>query len=264
MRRGLALVLLLMAWSAASASAHELPADKLRTVGFRQHIGDALPLDLALRDENDRPVALRDYFGTRPVVLTLNYFHCENLCSLELQGLVSGLNGVPFVLGDQYTLITVSFDARETPAQAQTARSRALRGYIHPQAADGWHVLTTTDQSTIDALTQAVGFDYVYDPLEDDYAHPAGVVVLTPAGEISRYLYGLDFSATDLRLALVDAAAQRLGTLVDRALLVCYHYDAIAGRYTPLVLDLLKGAGAATLLVVGAGLAWMWRLERRR
>ncbi len=243
MRRGLALVLLLMAWSAASASAHELPADKLRTVGFRQHIGDALPLDLALRDENDRPVALRDYFGTRPVVLTLNYFHCENLCSLELQGLVSGLNGVPFVLGDQYTLITVSFDARETPAQAQTARSRALRGYIHPQAADGWHVLTT---------------------IEDDYAHPAGVVVLTPAGEISRYLYGLDFSATDLRLALVDAAAQRLGTLVDRALLVCYHYDAIAGRYTPLVLDLLKGAGAATLLVVGAGLAWMWRLERRR
>ena len=137
---------------------------------------------------------------------------------------------------------------------------RRLRGYARRQAGDGWHILTGQPDA-IDRLTRAVGFNYVYDAEEDDFAHPAGVVVLTPAGRISRYLYGIDFSATDLRLALVDAAAQRIGSIVDQVLLVCYHYDALTGRYTPFVLRLLQVGGAAGALVIAGWIAWLWRTD---
>ena len=268
--RGLVLALALGAVLASllvpGVLAHDIPPDQLReTVKFDQHVGDQVPLDLAFLDETGQPVTLGSYFGgNRPVVLSLNYFHCQNLCSLELQGLVSGLNGVPFTLGDQYTVVTVSFDPRETPEDAMGAKVRALRGYVHPEAATGWHVLTTDDRSTIDRLTEAVGFHYAYDPQEDDYAHPVGVAVLTPGGQISRYLFGLDFSANDLRLALVDATAGHLGTLLDRALLVCYHYDPLTGRYTPLAWNLVRGGAAAGGLALVGLLIWLWRGELRR
>ncbi|HEY3061437.1 MAG TPA: SCO family protein [Chloroflexota bacterium] len=258
----LGVLLALLAY--ATAEAHELSPDQLRTVRFEQHIGAGLPLDLAFTDDVGRAVYLRDFFEGKPVVLTLNYLRCQNLCPLELQGLIGGLNGVPFVLGDEYTLLTISFDARETPDQAATAKFKALRGYVHPEAMNGWHVLTTQDQQTIDALTQAVGFNYVYDDQEDDYAHPLGVLILTETGAISRYVYGLDFSATDLRLALTEAAQQRLGGLTEQVLLLCYHYDALTGRYTPVVLDVLKMAGAATVLAVGGALFALWRADLRR
>jgi protein SCO1/2 len=161
-------------------------------------------------------------------------------------------------------VLTISFDARETPRDAADAKYRAFRGYIHPEAADGWHVLTTNDQSTIDRLTRAVGFEYVYDPQEDDYAHPAGVIVLTPGGAISRYLYGMDFSANDLRLGMVEAAANTIGGVVDQVLLICYHYDPISGRYTPLVMSLVKAGGGLTVLVFGGVLFWLWRADLRR
>lgn len=248
---------------APAALAHDLPAEQLRTVRFSPHEGRQVPTELRFTDENGLPVALGSYFGAKPLILTLNYFRCQNLCSLELQGLVSGLNGLPFTLGDQFTMLTVSFDSRELPRDASAAKFKAFRGYVHPEAAGGWHLLTTADQSTIDALTDAVGFNYVYDDQEDDYAHPAGVVVLGPSGEVSRYLYGLDFSATDLRLALVEAAANRIGSVVDQVLLVCYHYDPISGRYTPLVMTLIKLGAVATCLAVGGGLLVLWRADLR-
>ena len=133
-----------------------------------------------------------------------------------------------------------------------------------PRPRAGWHVLTTNDQSTIDRLTQAVGFEYVYDAQEDDYAHPAGVVVLTPSGAISRYIYGMDFAANDLRLAMVEAAADKIGGVVDQVLLICYHYDPISGRYTPLVMNLMKAGGALTVVVVGGVLFFLWRADLRR
>jgi protein SCO1 len=261
----LAVVLATFAASAVSAAAHDLSPADLKLVGFRQHMGEVLPLELAFVDEFGQPVTLGDYFNqNRPVLLTLNYFHCQNLCPLELQGVIDGLNGVPFTLGDQYTLLTVSFDARETPRDAADAKFKAFRGYVHPDAAGGWHLLTTSDQSTIDRLTQAVGFEYVYDPQENDYAHPAGVTILTPGGAISRYIYGMDFAANDLRLGLVEAASSRIGDVVDQVLLICYHYDPISGRYTPLVLNLMKAGAAATLAVVGGVLFWLWRADLRR
>ena len=253
---------LLAALLASPAAAHQLSPDELHQVGFRQRQGDTLPLDLQFTDESGQRVTLSDYFGSsRPVILTLNYFHCQNLCPLELQGLIDGLNGVPFTLGDQYTLLTVSFDTRDTPWDATTARFRALRGYTHPEAASGWHVLTSTQQSVIDKLTQAVGFEYIYDSQEDEFAHPAGVVIVTPSGQISRYIYGLDFSANDVRLGLVEAVARRIGSLAEQVLLICYHYDPISGRYTPLVFNILGIAAAATVVVVAVGLLFLFRAD---
>jgi protein SCO1 len=261
----LAVLISMALFGAAPAAAHELSPDQLREVSFRQHPGDSLPLDLAFTDDNGQSVMLSDYFGSnRPVILTMNYFHCQNLCEIELQDLVGGLNGVPFTMGDQYTLLTVSFDTRDRPRDAALEKFRAFRGYVHPEAADGWHLLTSDDQSTIDRLTQAVGFQYVYDEQQDDYAHPAGVVLVTPQGEISRYIYGLDFSANDLRLGLVEAAADRIGSLVDQVLLICYHYDPISGRYTPLVMNLMKAGGGVTVLLVGIGLFFLWRADLRK
>ncbi|MBO0882290.1 MAG: SCO family protein [Mycobacterium sp.] len=248
---------------AGQAFAHDLPPDQVANVGFDQRLGQRVPLDLLFRDENGVSTRLGDYFDGRPVILSLNYFHCQNLCPLELDGLMNGLNGIPFTLGQEFTLITVSIDPREGPADAQDIKSRTLRGYDKAaEGVRGWHVLTA-DQTAIDRLTDAVGFRYAYDPVQDDYAHPAGVVVLTPSGQISRYLYGLDFSANDLRLALVDATTERIGTFVDRALLVCYHYDPLTGRYTLFAWNFVRAGGAVGLVCVLVFLGWLWRGEFR-
>jgi protein SCO1/2 len=250
--------LLILLVSTSTVSAHELSPDQLGQVRFDQQLGQRLPPDLVFRDENGTPVRLGDYFHAGPVILTLNYFHCQNLCPLELDGLISGLNGISFALGQDFTLLSISIDPREGPGDAEAIKARALRAYDKPRGGDGWHVLTG-DQTSIDRLTDAVGFQYAYDPSRDEYAHPAGVVVLTPLGQISRYLYGLDFSANDLRLALVDASAQRIGSLLDRALLVCYHYDPLTGRYTLFALDFVRAAAGLGALALAAFLVWLWR-----
>ena len=260
---GLVVVLLLAAMTVGHAAAHDLSPDQLASVRFDQQLGQRVPPDLVFRDEDGNPVRLGEYFHRGAVILTLNYFHCQNLCPLELDGLINGLNGVSFTLGQDFTLVTVSIDPREGPADAEAIKARALRGYDKPRAAGGWHLLTG-GQASIDRLTDAVGFQYVYDPLQDDYAHPAGVIVLTPAGQISRYLYGLDFSANDLRLALVEATAQRIGSIVDRALLVCYHYDPLTGRYTPFALNFVRAGAAVGALGLVGFLSWLWRGELRR
>jgi protein SCO1/2 len=246
-----------------TARAHDLSPDELANVGFDQRLGQRVPLDLLFHDENGASFRLGDYFDNRPVILSLNYFHCQNLCPLELDGLMNGLNGITFTLGHDYTMVTVSIDPREGPSDAQDIKARTLRGYDKAdQGTDGWHVLTG-DQDSIERLTDAVGFRYAYDPIQDDYAHPAGVVVLTPSGQISRYLYGLDFSANDLRLSLVDAGAEHIGSLLDRALLVCYHYDPLTGRYTPFALNFVRGGAVLGLIGMVGLLGWLWRSELR-
>jgi protein SCO1/2 len=227
-----AIALLVALAGVKTAQAQSLSAAQLSLVRFDQQLGATVPANLPFRDETGEPVTFGDYLGQRPAILTLNYFHCQNLCPIELDGLVNGLNGVPLTLGQDFNLVTVSIDPREGPADAADAKARALRGYDRAQDSGGWHVLTG-DQQSIDGLTDAVGFRYAYDAQADDFAHPAGVVVLTPDGHVSRYLYGYDFDATDLRLSLVEASQERIGSLADRALLVCYHYDPLTGRATP-------------------------------
>jgi protein SCO1/2 len=251
------------ACSFAVASAHDLSPEALSQIGIDQHPGQTVPPDLLFQDESGAFVRLGDYYGQRPIVLTLNYLRCQNLCPLELDGLMRGLNGLSFTMADDYEVLTVSIDPREGPADALDARNRAVRTYIHPTAiATGWHILTT-DHTNIDRLADAVGFRYGYDAQSDEYAHPAAVVVLTPAGRVSRYLYGIDFAANDLRLALVDAGEQQVGSVLDRALLVCFHYDPATGRYTPLVMNVLQIGGAVTVLGLGSLLVWLWRTDPR-
>ena len=249
--------------SGGAVGAEGLSPSQLAMVRFDQKLGEQVPGTLQFRDETGQPVTLGDYLGQRPLILTMNYFHCQNLCPLELDGLVNSLNGVPLTLGQDFTLLTVSIDPREGPADAADARSRAIRGYDRAQDAGGWHVLTG-NQAAIDALTDAVGFRYAYDAEADDFAHPAGVVLLTADGHISRYLYGFDFAATDLRLGLVEAGQQQIGSLADRALLVCYHYDPLTGRYTPLALDLVRIGGLVTALALAGFVIVLLRSERRR
>jgi protein SCO1/2 len=266
---GVARVLAVVAVMAASllwltpVAAHELVPGQTGDVRFDQHLGQVVPADLAFRDESGQPVTLGQYFGERPIVLTMNYLGCPNLCQLMLENLGNSLNGLPFTLGDEYSVVTVSIDPRDTPALGRNARDHALQGYAHPEAAHGWHILTGT-HAEIDRLADAVGFRYGYDPDQDEYAHPAGVIVLTPTGQVSRYIYGLDFPATDLRLALVEAGQQHIGSLADQILLTCYHYDAETGRYTPAVLSLLQKAGLVTVLGLGGFLGYLWRADLKR
>ncbi len=261
-----ALTLLALAFASvgtAQAQSQSLTASQLSMVRFDQQLGATVPANLPFYDENGQPVTLGDYLGQRQAVLTLNYFHCQNLCPIELDGVIDSLNGVPLTLGQDFTMLTVSIDPREGPSDAADAKARAIRGYDRAEDAAGWHVLTGA-QPSIDALTDAVGFRYAYDAQADDFAHPAGVIVLTADGHVSRYLYGFDFAATDLRLALVEAGQQRIGSLADRALLVCYHYDPLTGRYTLLALDLMRIAGVVGALGLAGFVGFLWREERRR
>ena len=252
----------LLVLGAPPVQAHQLSSEELRQVSFDQRLGQQIPLDLVFRDERGQEAPLRSYFGPRPVILTLNYYHCPNLCSIALQSLADRLRTLPFTLGEQFSVLTVSIDPRETPAQAAEKRAPLLRGLPGGSGAD-WHLLTG-QAAAIDQLASAVGFRYIYDPEEDEYIHPAGLIVLTPGGQVSRYLYGLDLAPNDLRLALVEAGQQRIGSLIDQIALLCYHYDASTGKYTPVVLAALRVLGLVTILGLGLFLGRLWREDLGR
>jgi protein SCO1 len=249
------------------AQAHDLRADSrpaaLRGVTFDQRVNEQVPLDLVFRDETGRPVPLRESFGAKPVILVLAYYHCQNLCPLVLDGLVRALRGVSFDVGNQFNVVTVSFDPRDTREVAAAAKTKYLDQYGRPGAAAGWHFLTGED-GAIQRLTQAVGFHFTYDAATDQFAHASGIVVLTPGGRILRYMYGIEFSPRDLRLSLVEASANKLGTIIDQALLFCYHYDPVTGRYSLLVLKVVRLAGLATAAALGGFMLVMFRRDRQR
>jgi protein SCO1/2 len=237
--------------------------EALRDVGFDQRIGEQIPLDLHFRDESGQDRRLGEFFGKRPVVLSLAYFDCPMLCSVVLDGLASSLRTLSFDAGKEFEVLTVSFDPHDTPERAREKRATHLARYHRPSAADGWHFLTG-DPSAIDALTRAVGFRYVWDATHQQFAHAAGVVVVTPEGTIARYLYGIEFSARDLRLALIEAAQSRIGSPIDQVLLFCFHYDPVTGRYGRAALDAVRFGGVVTLLAIGGFVATMLWRDRHR
>jgi protein SCO1/2 len=241
------------------AEGHE-PPGLLAEVRFDQRLDAQVPPDLVFRDETGVPVRLGDYFGRKPLILTLNYFDCPMLCPLALEGLVRSLRPLSFSVGEQFDVLTVSFDPRETSELAAAAKAKYRQDYGRPGAASGWHFLTGTEES-IRVLTETVGFKTVYDAEKQQYAHAAGVMVLTPQGRIARYLYGVDVPTKGLRLALVEAAAGRIGSPVDQLLLFCYRYDPATGQYTMAVMRTLRFAGLATLLGLGGLLVVMFRRE---
>ena len=245
--------------STVHAAEGDLPGP-LRDVGFDQNLGQALPLDATFVDEGGREVRLGDFFHDgRPVVLALVYYECPMLCDMVLNGLVSSLDILTFQPGKDYEVVVVSFDPTEDAVLAANKKREYLVQFDREGAREGMHFLTGESPS-IDALTRAVGFRYVYDEEKDQYAHAAGVTVATPEGEIARYLFGIEYAPKDLRLALVEAAQMRIGSAVDQLLLFCYNYDPVTGKYGAATMRMIQIGGALT---IGA-LALFILLSRRR
>jgi protein SCO1/2 len=234
----------------------------LRGIGIDQRLGERIPLDLAFRDQDGRPVTLTRYFRDRAVILSLAYYECPMLCTEVLNGLVRSLRALSFEPGREFTVLTVSFDPRDTPDVASRTRSRYLAEYGRDSARTGWHFLTG-DEGSIRKLTDAAGFRYVYDAPTGQYVHATGLMVLTPDGRLARYFYGIDYAPRDLRLSLVEASGGRIGSPVDRLLLACYHYDPASGQYTLLVMRLVRIAGLATVALLGLFIVVSHRRDRR-
>jgi protein SCO1/2 len=246
----------------AGTPSGQLPAI-LKNVRYEQKLDTQVPLNLAFRDESGKPVRLGDYFGRKPVVLILAYYRCPMLCSQVLAGATHAFRQLPFRISQQFNVLTVSFDPRETPALAAASKQTYIASYGQSQAAEGWHFLTG-QQAEITALTQAVGFHYAWDAETQQYAHATGIVVLTPSGKVAQYFYGIDYPAQDLRLALVQSSEERIGSLSDEVLLFCSHYDPNSGRYTAIMSRVLQIAGAFTLLILGGVLFMLFYLDRRK
>ncbi len=237
------------------------PAE-LKKVAFDQNLGVQVPLGLPFRDETGRAVLLSQYFTGRPVVLALVYYECPMLCTQALNGLVKSLKVLALEPGRDYQVVTISFNPAETPAEAAEKKDQYLARLKRPGGSDGWHFLTGNEAS-IHLLTETVGFHYVYDASSRQYAHPTGIIVLTPEGKTSKYIYGIDYGPRDLRLALVEASDHKVGTPVDRLLLYCYHYDPASGRYGLVVLNLIRLGGLVTLASLGGFILLMRRHEKR-
>lgn len=248
--------------AALAASLAQAEAVVPRGVGFDQRLNEQVPLELEFRDEAGARVMLGQYFGKRPVVLSLVYYNCPMLCTLVLNGMLRAFRTLSFDAGGQYEAVTVSIDPRETPALAAAKKRTYIESYRRAGAERGWHFLTG-EQKPIEALARAVGFRYAYDAASGQFAHAAGIVVLTPGGRIARYLYGVEFSPRDLRLSLVEAAANRIGTPVDQVLLLCFAYDPATGKYGAVVMNLLRAGAVATLAAVGGLVLILLRRERR-
>jgi protein SCO1/2 len=237
-----------------------LPAP-LREIGFDQNIDQRVPLDTTFRNEAGATVRLGDYFGTRPVVLVFAYYDCPMLCTQVINGLSSALGVMSLNPGKDFEIVTVSFNPHDTPASATAKKAVYLERYRRPGAAEGWHFLTG-DQPQIDRLTKAAGFRYAWDAETKQYAHPSGVIVLTPDGRLSKYLFGIEYGARDLRLGIVEASEGNIGTPVDALLLYCYHYDPMTGRYGLAIMRAIRMAGAATVLAIVGFIVVMVRRER--
>ena len=245
--------------------AQESP-EALREVGFDQRMGETIPLDLTFRDARGREVRLGELFGERPVVLSLVYFSCPMLCPMTLNGLTASLKALSFDVGEGYDVVVVSFNPEEGPEQAAEARQRAIHRYGRAGTDEGWHFLTGDDEA-IAALTESVGFRYTYDEDRGEYAHGAGLVALTPEGEIARYFFGIEYPPKDLKLGLVEAGEGRIGSAVDQLVLYCFQYDPETGQYawSAWIFLALRVAAAVTLLaLVGFVVAMLWQERRRR
>jgi len=245
-------------------SAQVSPAD-LSNVGIDQRLNQPLPLDLQFKDETGRMVKLGDYFHTgRPVILNLVYYTCPMLCGEELAGEASALGVLRFTPGNEYEVVSVSFNPDETPKDAtqkkQVYIARMNEHLEHKTNGDGWHFLTG-EQANIKRLADAVGFRYRRDARTGQFIHAAAIMIVTPAGRIAQYYYGVEFSPKDIRLGLIEASQDKFGTLVDQVVLYCYHYDPNTGRYGAVVTNIMRVAGAATMLVLGGFLIVMYRRE---
>ena len=243
------------------SSAQQGPPPILREVSIAQRLNEAIPPEIIFRDENGKAVRFGDYFGKKPIVLSLVYFDRPALCTEVLNGELRTMKAITLDLGKDFDAITVSFEPKDTPELAKAKRDVYAGQYGRPGARENWHFLTG-DQPSIDALTQAAGFHYAYDSASRQYAHAAAILVLTPNGRIARYFYGVQYPARDFRLGLVEASEGKIGTPTDHALLYCYQYDPATGKYGLIVMNVVRAAGVLTVLVLGIFMFVMFRRER--
>jgi protein SCO1 len=248
----------------------QLNTDPAQTVGtnpsifnqvrFDQRLGDTIPLDLTFFDEHGQTVTLRQFFTHGPVILALTYYRCPMLCPQLLNGLIRGLRQLNFEAGKDYNVVTVSIDPDDSAALAATKREAYSVLYGRPNAEHGWHFLTGREPQ-IRQLADAVGFHYAYDPTSRQYAHASGIIILTQQGVLSQYTYGVSFSERDLRLGLIRASQNHIGSFVDQVILYCYHYDPLTGKYGVLISHVLEIAGAITVLFIAAMVFILFRNE---
>ncbi len=235
----------------------------LREIGFDQNIGQRLPLDVPVTDESGRTRPIGAYFHQRPVILDFAYYSCPMLCTQVINGLASAVGVLSLRPGRDFDVVVVSFDPRDTPAGASAKKAQFLERYPAAGAAGAAHFVVAAPAS-IERLTKSAGFRYAWDAQTQQFAHPTGVIVMTPDGRMARYLFGIEYGPRDLRLALVEASGGRVGSAVDTLLLYCYHYDPTTGRYGVAIMRTLRIAGASTVLALGTFLVVMFRRERRR
>jgi protein SCO1 len=247
----------------AEDRAEPLPKE-LNGVGITEHLGDTLPLDLEFQDEQGKTVRLGEFFdGRRPVILNLVYFSCPMLCTLVLNGVVSGMKGLPWTLGQEYVNVTVSIDPAESPVLAARKKESYLESYGRAGVASNWHFLTG-QQASITRLAEVVGFHYRFNPETREFIHTAGTFICTPEGRLSRYLYGIEYDSQTLKLALAEASANKIGTTVDKLILYCFHYDAATGKYAPSAVKLMRMVGGLVVAALAVFLLVLWRSEGRR
>ena len=239
--------------------------DVLRDVGIEQRLSEKLPLEAEFRDESGRKVRLGDYFQNgKPTILALVYYECPMLCNMVLNGLTTSLSLVKRLsAGQDFNVVAVSFDPRDTPEIAKAKRAGYLHRYNRPGAEQGWHFLTG-DQTNIDLLTKAVGFRYAWDDRQQQFAHASAIMLVTPEGRLARYHFGIEYDPPTLRLGLVEASQNKIGTAVDQVLLFCFHYDPQAGKYGPAIMNILRALGVATVGLMGGFILWSLRRDRRK
>ncbi len=247
-----------------SAQRAEQTPEELIDVEIEEHLNAALPLNLEFKNERDQTVKLKNYFGNdKPVILTLVYFRCPMLCGLLLNGMLEGLKELKMSAGEEFEIVTLSFDPLETPALAQRKKQSMLKEYGRAGADKGWHFLTGRENN-IKRLTETIGFKYTFVEERNEYAHAAAIFVCTPDGRISRYLYGIQYDHQTLRLSLVEASNGNIGNTLDQIMLYCYHYDPDSRRYAPVAMNIMRAGGILTVIILGTVLTVFWVRESRR
>ena len=234
----------------------------LKKVGIDQHLNEQLPLDAVFKDEQGREVRLGQFFKGKPVVLSLVYYQCPMLCNQVMNGMLGSFRQISFNVGEQFEVVTVSFDPNETPALAAAKKQTYVAGYNRANGAAGWHFLTG-DAANIKRLADAIGFRYTWDEQTKQFAHASGIMIATPEGKLARYFYGIDNPPKDLRLSLVEASANKIATPVDALMLYCYHYDPSTGKYGVVIMNVMRIAGVITIVLIVGLLLLLRRIGRR-
>jgi len=236
--------------------------DMINATGLDQKLDAQVPLDTPFRDETGKVVPLSAFIHDKPVMLVMPFYKCTGVCTLELNGMVKAFKNLRFQPGKEFDVVIVSINPKEGPELAAAKKQQYLQLYGHPETAKGWHFLTG-EEANIHRLADAVGFRYIYDAKFDRYSHPAGLMVITPQGKLSRYFYGSDYNPRDMRFALMEASENRIGSFVEAIQLYCFHYDPTTGKYGLVITRIIQIAGAATVLILGGLIFLLFRYERK-